>query len=137
MKRLGVWTVVLDQELGPAQQRNLQEAIGVQVVDRTMLILQIFEQRARTREAKLQVKLAQMQYMLPRLQTFMTTGAGMDATGGGARGGSGNFLKGSGETQLETDRRLYWPEDTIQKTYTIVNFFGPLFFSSCPNYQLF
>ena len=71
-----------------------------------MLILQIFSQRARTREAKLQVQAAQMRYMLPRLQTFMTTGAGMDAKGGGSGGGGGG-LKGAGESQLEMDKRLF------------------------------
>ena len=101
-------SVVFDEELSPAQGRNLQDALGgkVQVLDRTMLILQIFSQRARTREAKLQVQAAQMRYMLPRLQTFMTTGAGMDAKGGGSGGGGGG-LKGAGESQLEADKRLF------------------------------
>ena len=105
---LGVDTVVFDEELSPAQGRNIQEALGgeVQVIDRTVLILIIFEQRARTREAKLQVSAAQLTYMLPRLSTFLTEGAGLDAKGGGA-GGGGQFLKGAGETQLEVDRRLF------------------------------
>eukprot|EP00747_Dinoflagellata_sp_TGD_P187585 gnl/TRDRNA2_/TRDRNA2_45315_c0_seq1.p1 gnl/TRDRNA2_/TRDRNA2_45315_c0~~gnl/TRDRNA2_/TRDRNA2_45315_c0_seq1.p1 ORF type:complete len:615 (+),score=89.24 gnl/TRDRNA2_/TRDRNA2_45315_c0_seq1:56-1900(+) len=102
---LGAETVVFDEELSPAQQRNLQDAIGAKVLDRTMLILKIFEQRAQTHEAKLQVALAQMQYMLPRLKTFMTTGAGMDAKGGSS--GGGKFLKGIGESQLEADQRYY------------------------------
>ena len=97
--------VVFDDELSPAQQRNLEEAVGVPVIDRTALILQIFESRARTREAKLQVNLAQMRYMLPRLQTFLDVGAGLDAKGGS--GGGGQYLKGAGETQQETDRRLF------------------------------
>ena len=105
---LRIQSVVFDEELSPAQGRNLQDALGgkVQVLDRTMLILQIFSQRARTREAKLQVQAAQMRYMLPRLQTFMTTGAGMDAKGGGSGGGGGG-LKGAGESQLEADKRLF------------------------------
>ena len=70
-----------------------------QVIDRTMLILFIFEQRARTREAKLQVSAAQLKYMLPRLSTFLTEGAGLDAKGGSS--GGGQFLKGAGESQLE------------------------------------
>jgi len=110
VEALKVETVIFDDELSPAQQRNIQAGLGgnVQVIDRTMLILQIFAQRARTREAKLQVRAARMRYMLPRLQTFMTTGAGMDAKGGGSSsGGGGQFLKGSGESQLESDRRLF------------------------------
>jgi len=78
------------------------------VLDRTQLILQIFAQRARTKEAKLQVQAAQMRYMLPRLTTFLTTGAGMDSRGGsGGGGGGGAFLRGAGETQLEMDKRLF------------------------------
>lgn len=103
--------VVFDEELSPAQGRNLQQALAegagadVLVVDRTQLILQIFAQRARSREAKLAVQAAQMRYMLPRLQSFLTAGAGMDAKGGTS--GGGGALKGSGETQLETDKRLF------------------------------
>ena len=106
---LDVGTVVFDDELTPAQQRNVQKALGgdVMVIDRTMLILQIFNQRARTREAKLQVQAAQLTYMMPRLQTYMTTGAGMDSKGGASSGGGGRFLKGAGESQLEMDRRLF------------------------------
>lgn len=111
-KELEVTTVIVDEELSPAQGRNIQNELAkvcgegtVKVLDRTMLILQIFAQRARTREAKLQVSAAQMKYMIPRLQYFMTTGAGMDARGGGGAGGKG--LKGIGETQLEVDKRLF------------------------------
>jgi len=107
---LDVSKVVFDDELSPAQGRNLQKAFGeqkVQVIDRTMLILQIFMQRARTKEAKLQVQAAQLQYMMPRLSTYMTTGAGMDSKGGASSGGGGKFLKGAGESQLEIDKRLF------------------------------
>ena len=93
--------VVFDEELSPAQGRNIQSGLGgLRVIDRTTLILQIFAQRARTREAKLQVAAARMRYMLPRLQTmsgFLTTGAGMEARGGSG-GGGGQFLKGAGES---------------------------------------
>jgi GTP-binding protein HflX len=101
--------VVFDDELTPGQGRNLQKAFGgkVQVIDRTMLILQIFSQRARTKEAMLQVQAAQLEYMMPRLQTYLTTGAGMDAKGGASSGGGGQFLKGAGESQLEMDKRLF------------------------------
>ena len=109
VKALRVEAVVFDEELSPAQGRNLQVALGgVIVIDRTTLILQIFAQRARTSEAKLQVQAARMKYMLPRLQTlsgFLTTGAGMDTKGGSS--GGGGFLKGSGETQIESDKRLF------------------------------
>jgi len=111
VKAMRVKTVVFDEELSPAQGRNIAERLSavsgqqVQVLDRTMLILVIFAQRARTREAKLQVSAAQMKYMLPRLSTFLTEGAGLDAKGGS--GGGGQFLKGSGESQLEVDRRLF------------------------------
>lgn len=110
-KDLDVTTVVFDEELSPAQGRNIQNELAlvlgegtVKVLDRTMLILQIFAQRARTKEAKLQVSAAQMKYMIPRLQYFMTTGAGMDSRGGAA-GSKG--MKGIGETQLEVDKRLF------------------------------
>ena len=104
-----ITTVVFDDELSPGQSRNIQKALGgdVQVIDRTMLILFIFAQRARTREAKLQVAAAQMKYMLPRLSTFLTEGAGLDSKGGSTGGGGGQFMKGAGESQLEVDRRLF------------------------------
>lgn len=104
-----ITTVVFDEELSPGQSRNIQKVLGgdVQVIDRTMLILFIFAQRARTREAKLQVAAAQMKYMLPRLSTFLTEGAGLDSKGGSTGGGGGQFMKGAGESQLEVDRRLF------------------------------
>ncbi|EKX34019.1 hypothetical protein GUITHDRAFT_147529 [Guillardia theta CCMP2712] len=107
VKTLEIDVVVFDDELSPAQGRNIQTILGedVRVLDRTMLILQIFAQRARTREAKLQVQAAQMKYMMPRLQYFMTEGAGMEARGGG--GGGGKNLKGMGESQIEADKRLF------------------------------
>ncbi|NQU12125.1 GTPase HflX, partial [bacterium] len=91
-------TVIFDDDLGPAQGRNLGEVFGpqVKVLDRTELILDIFAQRARTREGKIQVGLAQMQYMLPRLTGLWTHLSRQ-------RGGVG--CRGPGETQLEVDRR--------------------------------
>jgi len=90
-------TVVFDDELTPAQSRNLENVFGCKVLDRTALILDIFAQRARTREGKLQVELAQLQHLLPRLTRFW--GHLSRQSGGiGMRGGEG-------ESQLETDRR--------------------------------
>jgi GTP-binding protein HflX len=90
-------TVVFDDELSPAQSRNLENVFGCKVLDRTALILDIFALRARTREGKLQVELAQLQHLLPRLTRFW--GHLSRQSGGiGMRGGEG-------ESQLETDRR--------------------------------
>ena len=63
----GADLVIFDEELSPSQQRNIEEMLGVKVIDRTGLILDIFAQRARSREGKIQVELAQLEYMLPRL----------------------------------------------------------------------
>jgi len=90
-------TVIFDDELSPGQSRNLERVFGCKVLDRTALILDIFAQRARTREGKLQIELAQLQHLLPRLTRFW--GHLSRQKGGiGMRGGEG-------ETQLETDRR--------------------------------
>jgi GTP-binding protein HflX len=88
--------VIFDQELTPTQQRNLEKALDVKVLDRTQLILDIFARRARTREGQLQVELAQLNYLLPRLTGH---GAAMSRLGGGIG------TRGPGETKLETDRR--------------------------------
>lgn len=89
-------TVIFDRELTPTQLRNLERQLASNVVDRTQLILDIFASRARTREGKLQVELAQLNYLLPRL-----TGRGAQMS----RLGGGIGTRGPGETQLETDRR--------------------------------
>jgi len=106
IEELDAGAVIFDDELLPRNQRELEEAFGedVKVIDRTALILDIFAQHARTREGKLQVELAQLEYRLPRL-TRMWTHLARQAGGraGGATGGVG--LRGPGETQLETDRR--------------------------------
>jgi len=94
--------VVFDDELTPTQQRNLEEALEVKVLDRTALILDIFAMRARTKEGRLQVELAQSEYLLPRLAGQWSH---LERLGGsGAQGSIG--VRGPGETQLETDRRL-------------------------------
>jgi GTP-binding protein HflX len=90
-------TVVFDDELSPVQQRNLEEAFQVKVIDRVALILDIFAKRALTREGKLQVELAQHQYLLPRLAGQWSH---LERLGGGIG------TRGPGESQLETDRRL-------------------------------
>ena len=89
--------VIFDDELSPLQQRNLEDALQVKVIDRVALILDIFARRARTHEGQLQVELAQHQYLLPRLAGQW---AHLERLGGGIG------TRGPGETQLETDRRL-------------------------------
>ena len=89
--------VIFDDELSPAQGKNIEELVGKRVMDRAELILDIFATRARSREAKMQVELAQLTYMLPRLTRMWTHLEKF-------RGGIG--MRGPGETQLETDRRL-------------------------------
>jgi GTP-binding protein HflX len=89
--------VVFNDELSPRQQRNLEEALEVKVIDRTALILDIFARRAHTREGQLQVELAQHQYLLPRLAGQWSH---LERLGGGIG------TRGPGESQLETDRRL-------------------------------
>jgi GTP-binding protein HflX len=92
-------TVIFDDELSPRQQRNLEEALGVKVIDRTALILHIFARKARTHEGKLQVELAQHQYLLPRL---IGQWRHLERLGGGIG------TRGPGEAQLETDHRLIY-----------------------------
>jgi GTP-binding protein HflX len=89
--------VVFDEELTPAQGKNLEELLGVRVMDRSELILDIFATRARSKESRMQVELAQLEYLLPRLRRMWRHLSRI-------RGGIG--LRGPGETQLETDRRL-------------------------------
>lgn len=88
--------IIFDRELSPSQIRNIEEKVEARVIDRTMLILDIFAQRAKSKEGKLQVELAQLQYMLPRL-----TGKGIELS----RLGGGIGTRGPGESKLETDRR--------------------------------
>jgi len=99
----GADAVVFDDELSPAQQRTLEERIGRKVLDRTIVILDIFAQHAASREGKLQVELAQLTYLLPRLRGW---GQALSRqVGGRAAGGAGIGGRGPGETQLEVDRR--------------------------------
>ena len=100
--------VIFDNSLTPSQQRNLQNQLEVPVWDRTNLILEIFDRRARTKEARLQVESANLQYLLPRLvgmrDALSRQGGGVGA-GGGAGAGGGLSNKGAGEKKLELDRR--------------------------------
>jgi len=95
--RAGATVVVFDDELSAAQQRNLDNHLGLRVIDRTQLILDIFAQRATSQAGKLQVELAQLEYLLPRLTRAWTH---LSRLGGGVVG-----ARGPGETQLEVDRR--------------------------------
>jgi len=94
---LGADAAIFDDELTPAQQRNLEERLGVQVLDRTIVILNIFAQHAQSREGKAQVELAQLIFLLPRLRGW---GGALSRQGAGS-----GPLRGPGETQLEVDRR--------------------------------
>ena len=96
-RRNDVDTVIFDDELSPAQSRTLEKIFNCKILDRTSLILDIFAQRARTREGKLQIELAQLQHLLPRLTRFWGH-LSRQAGGIGMRGGEG-------ESQLESDRR--------------------------------
>ncbi|MDP3774934.1 MAG: GTPase HflX, partial [Gemmatimonadales bacterium] len=97
MVELGATLAIFDQELSPRQGKHLEDALKTRVMDRTELILDIFAHRARSKEARMQVELAQLEYLLPRLTR-------MWAHLSRIRGGIG--LRGPGETQLESDRRM-------------------------------
>ena len=103
-ERVGM--VIFDDELSAKQLRNIEKALGVKILDRTSLILDIFAMRAQTAAAKTQVELAQYRYMLPRLQRLWTH---LERQGGGSGSGGGKGsvgLRGPGETQLEMDQRI-------------------------------
>jgi GTP-binding protein HflX len=107
-KQLGFDLVIFDDELSPSQQRNLEKMLDARVIDRTALILDIFAQHARTREGRLQVELAQLEYRLPRLsgrgvELSRQAGGSRSAGAGGVGGAIG--VRGPGETKLEIDRR--------------------------------
>jgi len=103
IQRLSADVVIFDDELTPSQIRNIQKELGkTELVDRTLLILDIFSSRASTHEGRLQVELAHTKYLLPRMAGYWTH---MSRMGGGGRGGGG-ARRGEGETQLEVDRRL-------------------------------
>ena len=107
--------VIFDDELAAKQMRNIEQELGVKILDRTSLILDIFAMRAQTANAKTQVELAQYRYMLPRLQRLWTH---LERQGGGSGSGGGKGsvgLRGPGETQLEMDRRIILQRMTLLK----------------------
>lgn len=93
--------VIFDDEISPHQQRNLEKLFHCPVIDRTELIIEVFAQRAQTREARLQIELAKVRYQFPRLKRMWTHLSRQTATAGG-----GAYLKGEGEKQIEIDRRI-------------------------------
>ena len=96
--------VVFDDEISPQQQRNLEKEVKKPVIDRTELILGVFAQRAHTREARIQIEIAETRYQLPRL-TRLWTHLSRQRSGGSGKSGGG-FVKGEGEKQIELDRRM-------------------------------
>jgi GTP-binding protein HflX len=107
----GINVVIFDDEISPHQQRNLEKILGRFVIDRTELILEVFAQRAQTREAKIQIELANFRYQVPRLRRLWTHLSRQRS--GGASGG---FVKGEGEKQIEIDRRILKKKiDQLQK----------------------
>lgn len=106
--------VIFDDEMSPAQQRNLQKAFNRTVMDRTEVILGVFGQRAQTKEARLQIELAKIKYEAPRLKRLWTHLSRQQGTSGS--GGGGAYLKGEGEKQIEIDRRILKRKiDQLQK----------------------
>ena len=105
-----IGTAIFDDELSPAQQKNIEKILRCKIIDRTNLILDIFAQRAKTSYARTQVELAQYEYLLPRL-------AGMWTHLERQRGGIG--MRGPGETEIETDRRI------VRDRITLLNYLQP------------
>jgi GTPase len=113
-KELAVDSIIFDDEITPAQQRNLEKAFDRPVMDRTEVILGVFGQRAQTKEARLQIELAKVRYEVPRLKRLWTHLSRQKGTSGA--GGGGAYLKGEGEKQIEIDRRILKRKiDQLQK----------------------
>lgn len=102
----GCDVIIFDEDITPNQQKNLEKLFGKPVIDRTELILEVFANRAATKEARLQIELAKTQYQLPRLKRLWTHLSRQSGTAGGGSAGGGGYLKGEGETQIEIDRRI-------------------------------
>lgn len=103
VRATGANVVIFDDEISPVQQRNLETALHMPVMDRTEVILGVFADRAKTREAKLQIEMAQVKYIAPRLKRMWLHLSRQAGGGGGAAGGG--YLRGKGEKQIEMDRR--------------------------------
>jgi GTP-binding protein HflX len=113
-KEMGCNLIVFDDEIAPSQQRNLEKIFALPVIDRTEVILGVFAQRAQTKEARLQVELAQVKYQAPRLKRLWTHLSRQQGTGSSGSGGA--YLKGEGEKQIEIDRRILKRKiDLLQK----------------------
>ena len=100
----GADMIIFDEEISPNQQRNLEKFFKTPVIDRTELIIEVFAQRAQTREAKLQIELAKVKYQMPRLKRLWTHLSRQTGAAGGGSGGA--YLRGAGELQIELDRRM-------------------------------
>lgn len=112
-QELGVDLVIFDDEIAPSQQRNLEAIFKIPVMDRTGVILEVFAQRAQTKEAQLQIELAKVKYQAPRLKRLWSHLSRQAGTGGK---GGGAYLKGEGEKQIEIDRRILKKQiDVLQK----------------------
>lgn len=106
--------VIFDDEIAPSQQRNLEILFKIPVMDRAGVILEVFAQRAHTKEARLQIELAKVKYQAPRLKRMWSHLSRQAGTGGGKGGGA--YLKGEGEKQIEIDRRILKKQiDLLQK----------------------
>ncbi|MFA6916250.1 MAG: GTPase HflX [Parachlamydiales bacterium] len=101
-QELQVDMIIIDEEINPSQQRNLEKLFGRTVMDRAEVILGVFGQRAQTKEARLQIELAQVKYQIPRLKRLWTHLSRQ----AGTMGGGGAYLKGEGEKQIELDKRI-------------------------------
>jgi GTP-binding protein HflX len=101
----GCEVIIFDDEISPHQQRNLEQLFKRPVIDRTELIIEVFAQRAQTKEARLQVELAKIKYQYPRLKRLWTHLSRQSGSGGGGSGGGG-YQRGEGEKQIELDRRM-------------------------------
>lgn len=112
-KELDVDLIIIDEEISPGQQRNLEKAFNLTVMDRTELILDVFGQRAQTKEARLQIELAKVKYQYPRLKRLWTHLSRQ--TGGGS---GGVYLKGEGEKQIELDKRML--KDRIERLQDLI-----------------
>ncbi len=104
VKEHAINLVIFDDDISPAQQRNLERLFAIPVIDRTEVILGVFAMRAKSREAKLQIELAEVRYLIPRLKRMWTHLSRQSGGGGGSSGGG--YQKGEGEKQIEIDKRI-------------------------------